>query len=89
VNPELVDLEEPDVEDLELVRALVQRHLDETGSRVARRLLADWEGAARRFTKVMPRDFARVLAVRAQAEAEGLDPDSDVVWTRIMEAAHG
>jgi glutamate synthase (NADPH) large chain len=38
---------------------------------------------------VMPRDYARVLRVREQAEAEGLDLDSDIVWSRIMEASHG
>ena len=42
-----------------------------------------------RFTKVMPRDYRRVVEVRAQAEAEGLDPDGDEVWTRIMEASRG
>ncbi|HET9657370.1 MAG TPA: glutamate synthase large subunit [Kineosporiaceae bacterium] len=89
VNSELVELLEPDPEDLELVRSLVQRHLDETGSVVARRLLEDWEDSAPRFTKVMPRDYARVVAVRRQAETEGLDPDGDVVWARIMEAARG
>jgi glutamate synthase (NADPH/NADH) large chain len=89
VNPELVELLQPDAEDLELVRQLVQRHLDETGSPVARRLLEDWPASSARFTKVMPRDYARVVAVRRQAEIEGLDPDGDVVWARIMEAAHG
>jgi glutamate synthase (NADPH/NADH) large chain len=30
-----------------------------------------------------------VLAVRTQAEAEGLDLDGDEVWNRIMEASRG
>jgi glutamate synthase (NADPH/NADH) large chain len=89
LNPELVELLELDAEDLALLQRLVQRHQEETGSRVARRLLEDWEASASRFTKVMPRDYARVVAVRRQAEAEGLDPDGDIVWKRIMEAARG
>jgi glutamate synthase (NADPH/NADH) large chain len=89
VNPDLVALLEPDVEDLVLLQQLVQRHQEETGSAVARKLLQDWTVSASRFTKVMPRDYARVVAVRRQAEAEGLDPDGDIVWTRIMEAANG
>ena len=44
---------------------------------------------AQRFTLVLPRDYQRVLDVRAQAEAEGLDPDGADVWHRIMEASRG
>ena len=89
VNTELVDLQPVGPDDAELLRALVIRHRDETESAVAKRLLADWDTVLPRFTKVMPRDYARVLAVRAQAQAEGLDLDSDIVWSRIMEASHG
>ena len=87
VNTELVDLQPLDGEDAELVRGLVARHREETESAVAWRLLQDWESAVKRFTKVVPRDYARVVAVRKQAEQEGLDLDGDVVWARIMEAA--
>jgi glutamate synthase (NADPH) large chain len=89
VNPEMVDLQPLDNEDLATVHALVQRHRAETESAVAGRLLQDWDAAAARFTKVMPRDYARVLQVRRQAATDGLDLDSDTVWTRIMEASHG
>ncbi len=60
--------------------------------RVARRRgAARRTGTARaqRFTLVLPRDYQRVLDVRAQAEAEGLDPDGADVWHRIMEASRG
>jgi glutamate synthase (NADPH/NADH) large chain len=43
--------------------------------------------SARRFTKVLPRDYARVLAAREQGESEGLD--EAVITTKMMEAAHG
>ena len=89
VNPELVDLEPLDDTDAGLVHALVVRHRTETDSVVARRLLEDWNAALPRFTKVMPRDYARVLAARARADAEGLDPDGDEVWNMIMEASRG
>ena len=42
-------------------------------SDVAGDLLSDWAAAGARFTKVLPRDYARVLAARDQAESEGLD----------------
>ena len=41
-------------------------------------------GVAGRFTKVMPRDYARVLAAQAAAEREGRD-----VQLAVMEATHG
>ena len=56
---------------------------------MAWRLLQDWDAALPRFTRVMPRDYARVVAVRQQAETEGLDLDGDEVWSRIMEASRG
>jgi glutamate synthase (NADPH/NADH) large chain len=87
VNGDLVDLGPLDDEDAELLRGVVARHREETESAVAWRLLQDWEAAAKRFTKVVPRDYARVVAVRRQAEQEGLDLDGDVVWARIMEAS--
>jgi glutamate synthase (NADPH) large chain len=89
VNPEMVDLEPLDETDAALVHTLVVRHRAETESTVAWRLLQDWDAALPRFTKVMPRDYARVLAARARAEAEGLDPDGDKVWNMIMEASRG
>ncbi|WP_426566933.1 glutamate synthase large subunit [Angustibacter sp. McL0619] len=72
-----------------LLRDLVGRHLDETGSAVAKALLADWPGSRTRFTKVLPRDYRIVVEVRRGAEDEGLDPDSSEVWTRITEASRG
>jgi glutamate synthase (NADPH/NADH) large chain len=41
------------------------------------------------FVKVLPRDYAAVLATRQSAVAEGLDPDGDVVWNRILEVTNG
>ncbi len=89
VNREMVDLLPLTEEDAARLHELVRRHREETESAVAWRLLQDWDAAVARFTKVMPRDYARVIAVRQQAEAEGLDLDGDEVWTRIMEASRG
>jgi len=84
VNREMVDLEEPDEQDAEFLREIVERHLAETGSTVAKALLADWDAALKRFSKIMPLDYKRVLQARAAAEAEGRD-----VNEAIMAAAHG
>ncbi|MET1006263.1 MAG: hypothetical protein ABWX96_11980, partial [Propionibacteriaceae bacterium] len=87
LNTELVDAKAPSDEDLETLRKIVVRHHEETESEVAAELLADWGSSAGRFTKVLPRDYARVLAAREQAESEGLDDATTT--TRMMEAAHG
>jgi glutamate synthase (ferredoxin) len=68
----LEPLEEP--EDLDLVRGLLERHVEYTGSTVAQRLLADWPAAAKKFVKVMPTDYRRVLEqqrLQSQQQAQG------------------
>ncbi len=87
VNPELVELAEVEGEAAEELHGMVRRHFEETGSPVAEKLLADWSDAVGRFTEVMPSDFKRVLAAKAEAEEEGLDEDETAA--KMMEALHG
>jgi glutamate synthase domain-containing protein 3 len=44
------------------VRTLVQRHLEYTGSGVAKRLLDDWTSSAKKFVRVIPEEYRSVLA---------------------------
>ena len=76
-------------DDVETVRALLARHAEETGSTLAATLLLDFQDTVARITQIMPRDYAAVLQTRAAAEAEGLDPDGEAVWNRILEATRG
>lgn len=78
-----------DADDRTLVTELLKKHLDETESALAARLLADGDAALDRFVKVLPRDYAAVLATRQTALDEGLDPDGDIVWGRILEVTGG
>jgi glutamate synthase (NADPH/NADH) large chain len=87
LNTEMVDALVPSDADLEFLKNLILRHREETGSDVAESLLADWRSTARRFTKVLPRDYARVLAARQEAESKGLDEAGTT--SKMMEAAHG
>jgi glutamate synthase (NADPH/NADH) large chain len=78
VNQEMVDLDPLEDADRALLRHLVARHLEETGSAVAQRLLAEWDAAVERFGKVMPRDYKRVLreqaaSASASTTAEGTE----------------
>ncbi|WP_066902637.1 glutamate synthase large subunit [Millisia brevis] len=84
VNTELVDLEPPTAGDGAWLLKIIAEHLELTGSAVAQRILADWEGMVDRFVKVMPRDYRRVLEAVARAERDGTDVDA-----AIMEAARG
>jgi glutamate synthase domain-containing protein 3 len=67
-NPELVELESLEEHDEAELKDLVAEHAARTGSQVAQRILDDWDEAAQRFVKVMPRDFKRALAERAARE---------------------
>jgi glutamate synthase (NADPH/NADH) large chain len=75
--------------DVEILTDLLSRHLDETDSAVAARMLENLDDTIARFTKVLPRDYAAVLLTRQTAIDEGLDPDGDVAWKRIMEVTGG
>ncbi|MFF0753668.1 glutamate synthase large subunit [Streptomyces sp. NPDC004267] len=67
---------------------VVRRHQEETGSTVAEKLLADWDAAAARFSKIIPTTYKAVLAAKDAAELAGL---SEAETTeKMMEAAtHG
>ena len=75
--------------DIEIVTDLLEQHLEQTDSALAALLLADVDTTMKNFVKVLPRDYAAVLATRQSAVAEGLDPDGDVVWNRILEVTNG
>ncbi|MBM6675465.1 glutamate synthase large subunit [Olsenella uli] len=70
-NTELVNLEEPDAQDLELVRSLVEEHVRRTASPRGIKLLYQFDEASAHFVKVIPRDYERVLALVAEAKAAG------------------
>lgn len=80
---------EPDEEDRAIIADLLQRHHEETGSAVAEALLQDPEKTYSRITKVLPRDYDAVLRARSSALDEGLDPDGDAAWQKILEATRG
>jgi glutamate synthase (NADPH/NADH) large chain len=73
VNPEMVDVDPLDGDDVDWLRDRIERHVAETESAVGRRLLDDWDAAATRFLKVMPRDYKRVLGP-TPGRADGTDP---------------
>ncbi|HNO64763.1 MAG TPA: hypothetical protein PKK39_00310, partial [Tepidiformaceae bacterium] len=68
-NMEMIGLEPlVEDEDVALVRGLIERHLEYTGSSVAARILEGWQDMTRKFVKVMPREYRRVLLERRAQE---------------------
>ncbi|WP_182170748.1 glutamate synthase large subunit [Flaviflexus equikiangi] len=70
----------------ELTRLLTE-HVNATGSAVATELLISpaWD----RFTKIVPKEWALVTKVRAQAHELGQDPDGAETWNKILEVTRG
>jgi len=60
-NLGMVDLEAL-TSDADDIKALLERHVAFTDSELAKRLLADWDRTRARITRVMPREFKKVLA---------------------------
>lgn len=78
-----------DEEDQRIVQDLLTRHVEETGSPLAQRLLADPKATLERITKVLPRNYDAVLTARSEALDEGLDADGDAAWQKILEVTSG
>ena len=84
VNGEMVDVMALTDEHSSELEALLRKFAAETNSNIASELLKNWEKSRIRFSLVMPRDYARVLAAIKRAEREGLSVDE-----LVMEAAVG
>ena len=74
VNAELIELNQLSPQDSEILRELIVAHVANTDSARGADLLSEWSTSIRRFTKVIPRDYKRVLEIEEQARAAGEDP---------------
>ena len=64
-NKGLVSLEEVSEEkDLNDLKRLIELHKKHTGSKNATRILSNWDSMIKKFVKVMPNDYKRILAER-------------------------
>ena len=79
-NMELVGLEKlEDVDEIEEVWKLIQRHQTLTHSERAGKILGDWKNFIPKFVKVMPQDYKRVLISLKKVQSQGLTGDEAVM----------
>jgi glutamate synthase (NADPH/NADH) large chain len=64
-NREMVDLDPVDTDDAVLLKAMIQKHFDNTGSAVAKFVLGDFENQLKNFVKVFPQDYKKALLQKA------------------------
>jgi glutamate synthase (NADPH/NADH) len=73
VNMGLVQLEKMvEKDDIAMLRDLVDEHRTVTGSAVADKLLWNWEESLKKFVKVIPTDYKRVLEQQAKQALLGI-----------------
>jgi glutamate synthase (ferredoxin) len=78
-NRDMVDLERMNREEAGEVRLMIERHAAYTGSARAAAVLANWNDLLRRFVKVMPRDYKRMLQALRDVERAGLSGDAAIM----------
>ncbi|MGH0032509.1 MAG: glutamate synthase large subunit [Myxococcota bacterium] len=69
VNPETIDLDPLDDEDVETLQRLIRKHFQYTRSKKADEVLRKWASFAPKFVKVFPKDYKRALNDRISAES--------------------
>ncbi len=84
-NLQMVGLEKlEDREEIEVIRAMVQKHAEYTRSRRALKMLVLWDDYVPKFVKVLPKDYKRVLQAVKRVTESGLSGDE--AWMAAFEA---
>jgi glutamate synthase domain-containing protein 3 len=70
-NAGMVDLEQvtKETDGVEVMKQLIEAHAQLTGSPKAKQVLDQWPTILKKFVKVFPREYRRVLSERAKKEA--------------------
>jgi glutamate synthase (ferredoxin) len=74
-NTEMVKMTAVDNEGAAELRKMITAHLNNTGSEKAAALLKDWDNALRKFVRIMPNDYERMLGAIRKAYADGYTGD--------------
>ena len=65
-------------DEMNQVKAKLEKHVLLTGSALAQSILVDWPDTAGKFLKILPQDFERVLQAQTRAEERGLEGEDAV-----------
>jgi glutamate synthase (NADPH/NADH) large chain len=72
VNSELVDIVALEKEDVTWLKTVISRHVALTNSARAQEILTDWKASFAKIRKVLPRDYARVIAEQRKKAKVGV-----------------
>jgi glutamate synthase (NADPH/NADH) large chain len=75
-NKEMVELEAIGPADAEMLRALLDEHVQRTASRKALELLDSWEVVIPKFVKVVPSEYRRALEAQESPATNGIRPSA-------------
>ena len=80
LNKQLVSMGEvTDKHDIDTLRDLIERHTKETGSKLGKKILADFDTYITSFKKIIPNDYQRMMTEIAKGEARGLNHEESVM----------
>jgi glutamate synthase (NADPH/NADH) large chain len=87
VNAEMVDVVELNAHDVSWLRETIEQHVRLTASPLGAGMLENWSSVCAQFRKVLPRDYARVMAIIDQAKIDGVNDEE--TSRRVMEPVNG
>ncbi|TBR17836.1 glutamate synthase subunit alpha, partial [bacterium] len=76
-NMDMVELENIDRSDLDIIKNLISYHHKYTASHIAGKILGDFDAQLKKFVKVMPKEYKRILQEKRIEEKLHLDEVSD------------
>ena len=69
-NLEMVELESPQNDDIEIIKKLLENHINYTKSPRATEILKNWQNFTENFIKVMPTDYKNALEMMSKNKFE-------------------
>ena len=80
LNKQMVSMEAvTEHHDAEELRSTIQKHVQETGSPLGRRILDDFENFLPKFKKIIPKDYQRMITATGQMEEKGMSHEKAVL----------
>ena len=77
-NSDMVSLEQPSEEDLELIHSLIEEHVERTKSPRGIKMLYQFDDLSRYFVKVIPHEYKKALELTREAEKNGASHEDAV-----------